>query len=155
MKLANCPRCRRPFINQGRNLCPVCIEEEDKAFDTIRDYLDQNPGAGLYQICVNTGIDEGVVISLIQRGKLRSVERRLTHQCARCGTEVLIVDGDFCDRCQRELQSKVSKAIRELSSKIEPLDEPDRRAAGAGKQGGTRDTRMFIRDIHRKKEETD
>lgn len=155
MKLANCPRCRRPFVNTGRNLCPVCIELENKAFDIIREYLDQKPGASLYQICFDTGIDEDIVISLIRRGKLRSVERRLTHKCARCGTEVLIVDGDFCERCQRELESKVSQAIRDLSSKIEQADGVDRDAAeGSGKDGNARDSRMFIRDMHRKREDT-
>jgi predicted amidophosphoribosyltransferase len=156
MKLANCPRCRRPFVNMGRNLCPVCIDQEDKAFDTIREYLDKKPGASLYQICFDTGIDEGVVISLIQRGKLRSVERRLTHKCARCGTEVLIVDGDFCERCQRELQSKVSRAIRDLSSKMELTEDSDGGSAGGGKRAdGARDSRMFIRDIHREREDSD
>ncbi|NLU42586.1 MAG: hypothetical protein GXX08_10320 [Firmicutes bacterium] len=154
MKLANCPRCRRPFINQGWNLCPICIEQEDKAFDVIRQYLDKKPGASLYQICFHTGVDEDVVISLIQRGKLKSVERRLTHKCARCGAEVLIVDGDFCERCQRELQSKVSRAIRDLSSKAE-VDDTDRGSADNRRQAGNaRDGRMFIRDIHRKRQDS-
>ena len=82
--------------------------------------------------------------------------RRLTHKCARCGTEVLIVDGDFCERCQRELQSKVSRAIRDLSSKMELTEDSDGGSAGGGKRAdGARDSRMFIRDIHREREDSD
>lgn len=156
MKLANCPRCRRPFVDQGRKLCPVCLEEENGAFDTIREYLDKHPGAGLYQICSETGIDEDVVISLVHRGRLQSVERHLTHKCARCGAEVLIVDGDFCERCRRDLQGKVTKAIRELSWKADESTSEDAEATpGRQSASPTRQSHMFIRDVHRRKGDTD
>lgn len=141
-------------MSEGAKLCPACLDEENRAFDVIREYLDKHPNVGLYQISSDTGVDEGIIVSLIRRGRLRSVERHLKHKCARCSAEVLIVDGDFCERCRRELKSKVRKAVSELSWKaeLEPSDgspvEQDRRTADDSDVPG-----MFIREIKRKKED--
>lgn len=156
MKLVSCQRCRKPFMSMGQKLCPACVEEENQAFDVIREYLDKHPQAGLYQIASDTGVDESIIISLVHRGRLRSVEKHLTHKCARCGAEVLIVNGDFCDRCKRELESKVRKAVRELEWKTKP--------DGAGDADGAQDSQrsapktspeeqaMYIREIHKRRE---
>ena len=145
------PTMPAAFRQHGSEPVSPCIELRSKA-RLIREYWIRNQQ--VYQICFHTGVDEDVVISLIQRGKLKSVERRLTHKCARCGAEVLIVDGDFCERCQRELQSKVSRAIRDLSSKAE-VDDTDRGSADNRRQAGNaRDGRMFSRDIHRKRQDS-
>lgn len=157
MRLINCQRCRKPFMSLGQKICAECVERENEAFEIIRDYLDKHPQAGLYQIAEDTGIDEGIIISLVHRGRLKSVEKGdLTHKCARCGTEVLIVDGDFCDRCQRELQSKVRRAVKELEWKTNPEDlEADDRAQRGDRPASKTDSDqagMFIRELHRRRE---
>lgn len=141
-------------MSEGSELCPACLDEENRAFDVIREYLNKHPNAGLYQIAKDTGIDESTIVSLIRRGRLRSVERFVKHKCARCGAEVLIVDGDFCERCRQELTSKMRRAVSELSwkSELQPTDSSQERqdlrpTSDSGRAG------MFIRDMQRKRED--
>lgn len=158
MKMINCQRCRRPFMFMGSKLCPECVEEENRAFDIIREYLDKYPQAGLYQIAADTGVDESIIISLVHKGRLKCVEKRLKHKCARCGAEVLIVEGDFCDRCRRELTAKVRKAVQELEWKTKPAAAQSHDSARHPQEPDSEtdltQLRMYIREIQRKREET-
>ena len=52
MEVKNCRGCGRLFnyIGGGYLLCPACMDELDKKFTTVKEYIRENPKASLTQI---------------------------------------------------------------------------------------------------------
>ena len=40
-----CTICRRLFSSDGPDICPICMEHIDAGFQTVRNYIETNPGA--------------------------------------------------------------------------------------------------------------
>ena len=60
MKLRNCPQCGKLFVYSHRNLCPECLKKDEQDFDTVRDFLYDNPQASLEEISEETRISTKV-----------------------------------------------------------------------------------------------
>jgi len=56
--LRNCPICGKVFVKINRNLCPECIEKEEKEFELVRKYLKDNPGASVEEIAEITDVEK-------------------------------------------------------------------------------------------------
>ncbi|MTV49923.1 flagellar protein [Heliobacillus mobilis] len=110
MNVKNCPRCNRIFIPQGgRKICPVCVQEEEKQYEIVREYLRENPGAPVLIVIQETGVDEDTILQFIKEGRLEagSIQGAELH-CESCGTA--ITKGRFCGKCQDELARDLQRA---------------------------------------------
>ncbi|ABZ83374.1 conserved hypothetical protein [Heliomicrobium modesticaldum Ice1] len=103
MDVKNCPRCNRIFIPQGgRRICPVCVKEEEKQFDKVREYLRDNPGAPLLMVIQETGVDEDTILHFIKEGRIEASQMSgASLQCDSCGAP--ITSGRYCNKCQEDL----------------------------------------------------
>lgn len=110
--LRNCPECGKVFVKISKNLCPDCIEKDEKAFEEVRAYLKDYPGASVEEICGATGVEEKKVLKWIREGQIevcfREGGRVLT--CKGCG--VPVTSGNFCARCAKDLSSQIETATR-------------------------------------------
>jgi flagellar operon protein (TIGR03826 family) len=114
MGLANCRNCGRLFNKVARDICPICIREEEQQFLEVRNYLKENRYASTYEVSEETGVPIDVIIRFIREGRLTVVNTpNLTYPCERC--DQLISKGRFCPKCTAELQKGFESVKNEKS----------------------------------------
>lgn len=134
MELRNCPECGKLFAFMTRNLCPACLEAEERLFQEIESYLRQNPGATVSEVSQGTGVDEKKIIFFLRNGRLIGSGTALLLECERCGKP--IKTGRFCDTCRAELGATLKEA--------NPEDNPRERSTDSG-------FRMHAAEIYRRR----
>jgi len=116
-----CKHCRRLFQSLGSDVCPICADELDRYFITVKEYLYSHPDADLPETARETGVPEKIVLSFLREGRLSATGSDLL-ECEECGAP--IPSGRFCADCQNRLEQMLSSAYR-------PEEKPDARKASA------------------------
>lgn len=134
--LRNCPVCGKVFVKINRNLCPECIEKEEKEYEIVRKYLKDNPGASVEEISEITGVDEKKVLRWIREGRIDvSYSQGGTGlTCKRCGAPISI--GNLCSACIKILSGQINSAVS---------SRPQAEAADT-KAKEAKERRMFVAD---------
>ena len=115
MALGNCKSCGRLFNIIHRDICPVCVKDEEEKFYTIRNFLKGNRGATTYEVQEATGIELKLIIKFIREGRLSTMNSpNMTFPCESCG--VGITEGRFCKPCKDRLQKGLETTKEELRS---------------------------------------
>lgn len=108
----NCPECGKVFTYDGnRNLCPRCIDKEEKKYLMVRKYVKDNPGASINEVAEETEVEEELVLRFLREGRLHSKgldAADIASECARCGKQVLT--GRYCQDCLLKMTKELSKA---------------------------------------------
>ncbi|WP_083430659.1 TIGR03826 family flagellar region protein [Alicyclobacillus macrosporangiidus] len=119
--IANCKRCGRLFNRVRRDICPACVAEEDKAFETVRQYLREHRDATMAEVSEETGVGVDLIIAMIQDGRLMLRDNpNLHYPCERCGQPTRA--GRYCPRCTKELSASLSAAARDLRKKAQEME---------------------------------
>ncbi|MCS7233110.1 MAG: hypothetical protein N3C62_00255 [Synergistetes bacterium] len=139
--LANCIKCNRAFLwTGGRKVCPRCLEEEEKDFEKVYNYLRDHPRATIREISEATEVDEDEILEFIKQGRIQlkftDVAGRL--RCKRCGEP--ISSGEYCPSCLKEFQESLSKIQEELGKDVERKEKEKEMA------------KMYIIDVFKKKD---
>ncbi|MBR1738148.1 MAG: MerR family transcriptional regulator [Firmicutes bacterium] len=118
MGVTNCPRCGKMFYPTGDDskICPDCVKEEEQVFETLKEYLRENPGKNMADITADTGISAKKVNKFLREGRLEvteGMEGFLT--CMKCGRS--ITTGKYCADCA----SKISKKLQTAVTKDSPI----------------------------------
>ncbi|GAB2545233.1 TIGR03826 family flagellar region protein [Gracilibacillus alcaliphilus] len=121
-ELANCLKCDKVFVKITRSICPSCIEEEEKEFQLVYQFLKkrENRQATIPEIAEGTGVSEEQILAFVQAKRLNPAKfPNLHYSCSRCGNP--IAAGAFCFNCQSELQSDLKKfeEIEKMNQKEE------------------------------------
>ncbi len=134
-ELKNCPVCGKVFVKVVKNLCPACIEAEEREFMEVRDYIKDNPGASVEEITTITGTEEKKILRWLREGRIEytNSEGKLRPTCKSCGTPINV--GNLCAKCAKELSSKInsmtSAGQKYNKSSDEGRDENSRRMYAA------------------------
>lgn len=121
MDLRNCMDCGRPFLYAGVDLCVSCLEKEEEAFDKLRDYLRDHPGADVETVAKATGVAQERILRFVRKGRLETNELgQMELGCVLCGTP--IPSGRYCNRCSASLLSSFRSA--EGSEETKSADKP-------------------------------
>lgn len=139
-ELRNCPQCGKVFMYMVRNLCPACIDLEEKQYEEVCAYLRKNTGAQVDQIVEDTGVDETKVLRWMREGRLVSTDSsgRPVLVCQRCGRQV--EKGNLCPKCIQFLAQEINAAKGPVGKTAAGADEPDKNNRDAERRG------MYIRD---------
>lgn len=114
MALGNCKSCGRLFNIIHRDICPVCVKEEEEKFYIIRNFLKDNRGETTYEVQEATGIDLKLIIKFVREGRLSTLNSpNLTFPCEACGDG--ITEGRYCKPCKDRLQKGLQTTKEELS----------------------------------------
>ncbi len=127
-----CSKCKKLFQSFGSSVCPECVEEMDRYFETVKNHLFDHPYANVTDIAKETGIAEKIILGFLREGRLslNCAEGDML-ECEKCGAP--ISHGRFCAICQCKLQGLLGGACKPDSPKSE----------GMGKLSGT--PQMFIK----------
>ena len=106
MSLKNCPECGKLFVQVSRNLCPGCVEQEEKEFESVADYLRTHKDTGIAETSEATGVSEERIIAFLRDGRLQTKgAMSMELQCERCGK--MINTGRLCEDCTKSLLREI------------------------------------------------
>lgn len=116
MEVKACRRCNRLFqYVTGPVICPVCKEEEEKVFVTVRDYIRENKGASMEEVCRAIGVPISLVEKFLKQGRLEVAEDSpIKLICERCGGRMR--SGRYCNRCKEEIGKSLGSMADEIRS---------------------------------------
>ena len=102
MNLDNCPRCGKLFAKGIRDVCPACVREIDKQYESCAEYLLENRGASIVEVSEATEVSIKQITKFIREGRISLVDApNLSYPCESCG--VLIQSNNLCDSCRKRL----------------------------------------------------
>ena len=134
MNIIQCSLCKKPFQSYGRKECTNCLEEMDTHFVTVRDYLDENPGAGVDKVAEATEVPKKFILFLIKEGRLimgggKSGGGGLI--CEVCKKP--IDEGKICPKCKHALASVMDKSTQKKPAEPVAKEENFKGTAKIGK----------------------
>lgn len=136
MEMRNCSRCRQPYIYNGNPFCSECREGEHEDFQQVKDFLGENPGAGVEEIHEETGVDRDLILYFLREGRLEvAAESGLGSKCQVCKKP--IPEGRICQACVHQLRQPLADKQKQ--------DRDERRRGESA--------RLFIQDRLDKKKE--
>lgn len=114
MDVRICNGCKRMFqYIAGPNLCPKCRQREEEMFQTVKDYLRENPGANMHHVSEETNVSVSLIEKFLREGRLQvSPDSPITLACEKCGRR--ITTGRLCSECKKEINNTLSDMKRGL-----------------------------------------
>jgi flagellar operon protein (TIGR03826 family) len=123
LDLKNCPECGKLFVQVSRNLCPACVEQEEKDFEAVAGYLRNHEDADITETSEATGVIEERIITFLRDGRLEAKGAiSLELKCERCGRP--ISSGRFCEGCTNNLIREIQAAVRPPESQAPKSQAP-------------------------------
>ncbi len=114
MEVKNCRGCGRLFnyIGGGYLLCPACMEELDKKFDSVKKYIRDNPRAAMPQIAEANDVTIQQIERWIREERLTfSDDSPIGIECENCG--VTIKTGRFCAACKDAMTKNLNSMYKQ------------------------------------------
>lgn len=115
MKLQNCAKCGKLYkpIIRGK-YCPACEKKEDEVFQRVKDYLYDNPGAGIDEISEECDATHKQIMQYLREGRLETIGDNMIIQCEKCGE--FIRTGRYCSKCMRVISLNLKSAAKKIGS---------------------------------------
>ncbi len=115
MEVKNCRGCGRLFNYIGGGgyiLCPACLEELDKKFTSVKQYIRDNPKATMPQIAEDNDVTIQQIERWIREERLVfSDDSPIGIECEGCG--VTIKSGRFCPKCKDAMTKGLGNLYRD------------------------------------------
>ncbi len=127
----NCRKCGKIFTYlSGSPICPACKQMDEEDFKRIKEYLYDNPGAGLSQVSVELDIGVEKIKRFLKEGRLEIVSQdgNLFLECESCGRS--IKSGRYCEDCERDLASNLKSTASQMKGELDGMNESARKAIG-------------------------
>ncbi|MBG9444656.1 TIGR03826 family flagellar region protein [Cytobacillus firmus] len=122
-ELSNCPKCDAIYVkNQFRDVCQDCWKEEEKAFETVYQFIRkrENRTAKMMEVVEATGVVEELIIKFIKTGRLKLAQfPNLGYPCEKCGTSIR--EGKLCGSCAVELRKDLQQFTAEEKRRKEAV----------------------------------
>lgn len=115
MDVRNCRRCGKIFSYRGVHVCNDCIEQEEKDFEDVKNYIENHPGASTLEVSSETDVEIKTITRFLREGRLEAegvqvIDSDLT--CDKCGKPISM--GRYCDDCTKKLQAELKEAAAKL-----------------------------------------
>ena len=122
MEVKLCRRCKRLFQPMADEvMCYDCRVESEKEFKAVREYLRDNPGAGVKEVSNECEVSERQIIEWVREERLMFSGDSTGIICEKCGRP--IPTGRFCDKCKTELTNEL-KEVTYVAPVVKQEDAP-------------------------------
>ena len=129
MNLRNCSRCGKMFnYIGGQPICEPCKKAMEEDFQKVKQYIVDNPRAGLKEISQECKVTTKQLQQWIREERLMfSKDSPIKLQCENCGE--LIETGRFCAKCKATMANTLNNTF----AKPKPqLQQPVKKESKAG-----------------------
>ena len=112
MNIIQCQFCKKPFQSLGRRICPACLEQIDRDFITVRDYIYEHKITDMDTVAEETGVSKQIILHLLKEGRLElggDGGSGGVLQCEACKKP--ITTGRLCRECMDKVSSTMQKSI--------------------------------------------
>lgn len=114
--ISQCKKCSRLYQSFGNApYCPTCMEELEKGFDLVKDYIYEHPKANAVEISQETGVAEKDIFYFLREGRLSLSEGSSLLICESCGRSIMT--GRYCESCKKQLERELTSSISEAMTK--------------------------------------
>lgn len=112
MDVRNCKGCSRLFnYLGGPQMCPECTRALDIKFEEVREYVYDNPGAGMQQVSEAMDVSIQQIKHWIREERLAfSDQAQVGLECENCGA--MIRTGRFCPECKNKYANGFSNLYK-------------------------------------------
>lgn len=131
MELRNCPECGRLFRYIGRQLCPACIDDDERLFLKVRSHLADNRGIGVDDLAEANGVSVARISRWLREGRLELFVADGSLRCECCDTPIRT--GRFCPGCRSHLEQGLGSLVQNAAA--EPNKGYNWADLGKGKRG--------------------
>jgi len=112
MDIIQCKFCKRPFQTINSKICPSCLEQIDKDFIVVRDYIYDNKKADIDEVSENTGVNKAIVLHLLREGRLQIVSVESGSALLFCEVcKKPISKGRLCESCRTDVSSTMKQSV--------------------------------------------
>jgi len=106
MEPKNCPRCGKIFVQLSETLCKDCVKIEEAIYETVRQYVRDNPNSSINEVSVACDVPVKRVMAYIRDGRLHATPGMQDDiLCSKCGKPILM--GRMCEKCILDVNFKV------------------------------------------------
>ena len=107
MNVRNCRKCGRIFnYVVGPILCPRCVEEQEKVFQVVKEYVIEHHGADIAEVSRECNVEPSQIRQWIREERLQFADDSpIRIPCEGCGA--MIRSGRLCQKCKDKLLGKV------------------------------------------------
>ena len=122
MDVHNCRVCGRLFnYLSGPDVCPACKDAAEKKFQTVRDFVRENPRASIQEIADQNEVTTNQIRMWIREERLQFADDSpVGIECEKCGA--MIRTGRFCDNCKNNMASALSDSIARPAPQVQKND---------------------------------
>ena len=133
MNIVQCTYCKKPFQSLGSRICPACLEQIDRDFITVRDYIYEHKHSNIDKIAEETEVKKSIIIHLLKEGRLiiDSPDGDGLLVCEMCKKP--INTGRMCKECMGKVASTMDKNVS--GSKKPQQKAPEQNIKGSAKIG--------------------
>lgn len=124
MNIRQCKECGTLFQYLGKPICADCLDELDRKFLKVREYLYKHPEASIKEVSEKTEVGEKYILDFLKEERLSLKNASGFLQCELCKKP--ITAGRFCADCQGSLNKAFAPPEPE---KPEPIVNPTKRGA--------------------------
>ncbi len=112
MELMNCRNCKRLFnYITGERICPGCKSLLEDKFNTVKEFVRENPGKNINQVAEETETSIKQLKQWVREERLTFTDDSLVGlECERCGR--MVHSGRFCASCAGGLADSFTEAYR-------------------------------------------
>ena len=111
MNIIQCTFCKKPFQSIGRRICPGCLEQMDKDFLVVRDYIYEHKRTDIDTVSEETGVSKQIILHLLKEGRLILGDDTSGSGMLKC--EICknpINSGRMCQSCKEKVASTMQKS---------------------------------------------
>ena len=125
MNIMQCTICKKPFQSLGRKICPDCLEQIDKDFITVRDYIYEHKQTNIDKVSEETEVSKQTILHLLKEGRLilDGPEGEGILTCESCKKP--INSGRLCKECQGKIASKMQTNVDTRAAAASKSKEQD------------------------------
>ena len=112
MNIIQCTFCRKPFQSIGRRICNGCLEQIDRDFVTVRDYIYEHKQTDIDTVAEETGVAKQTILYLLKDGRLILDDPGGAGGMLRCeACKKPITSGRMCEDCKDMVAKTMKKSI--------------------------------------------
>ena len=124
MEVRTCRNCGRLFnYITGFPVCPACVDQLEKKFRQVKDFIRENPRSTVQEIADANEVSVKQLKQWIREERLTfSNDSPIGLECEKCGA--MIKTGRFCTACKGKMADNLQGMMQH---KTEPEEKKDPR----------------------------